>query len=420
MGFQLQRCPMLANLAFSNVAFPPLNGNGPRRVSAATERSPRAIELRPAPRRNPDGGTEARKNLLSRLLIDEEESLNRLYNIVSQVGLHIIFLDEKERFVGRFGDATRGDHQAACVERKLIQNFIEKAKSRLAVPIFDAAGGLLGFLDVLPANGDRTGEASTLASIVLRTTARAIEERSFRKQYRQEWIIALASAEGGGPGILLAVDGHQRIVGADRHARSTLAARNINLGSAPTLWALFEKDAALFRNRTFGDVRAALVTTDHTQVWTAVVTPPETGASHQNSPDYITLHSRPRLDSIGRFRRSEPPAPSAGGLTPRALQRIREYIEAHLTENIELETLADIARLSKWHFARAFKQSVGTPPHCYLIQRRLERAQELVAETDLSLAQIALQSGFGDQSHFSRRFRMFFGATPRSFRWSKR
>jgi AraC-like DNA-binding protein len=411
---------MLANLDFSTVALRSLKVNGSRPVSAATERSPEALELRPIPGGCVDGGTESREESLSRLLTDEEESLNRLYNIVSQVGLHISFLDEKERFIGRFGDATKGGHQAAHVERTLNRNFGEKAKSWLAVPIFNAGGGLLGFLDVLPTNGDLTGEALTLASVVMQTTARAIEERSFRKQYRREWIIALAPAECGDRGILLAVDGHQRIVGADRNARSTLCARNINLGSAPTLWTFFEKDAALFRNRNIGDVRAALVTTDSTQVWTAIVTPPQSVGSRYPIPEYSSLHSRPRLDSIGRFRRSEPPAPSAGGLTPRALQRIREYIEAHLTENIELETLADIAGLSKWHFARAFKQSVGTPPHCYLTQRRLERAQELLAETDLSLAQIALQSGFSDQSHFSRRFRIFFGATPRSFRWSKR
>jgi AraC-like DNA-binding protein len=102
------------------------------------------------------------------------------------------------------------------------------------------------------------------------------------------------------------------------------------------------------------------------------------------------------------------------------LQRVREYVEEHLSENIELETLADIAGLSKWHFARAFKQSVGTPPHFYLVQRRLERAQELLAETDLPLAQIALKIGFSDQSHFSRRFRTLLGLTPRSFRRSKR
>jgi AraC-like DNA-binding protein len=410
---------MLANLDFSDLALRPLNGNGPRRMGTAAERSPRTVQLLPAPRQHADDATEVRKETLSQLLIDEEESLNRLYNIVSQVGLHISFLDEKERVIGRFGDTIKGDQQAAYVERPLNLNFTEKAKSWLAVPIFDAESGLLGFMDVLPTNGGLTGEASTLTSVVMRTTARAIEERSFRKQYRREWIIALTSAEGS-PGILMAVDGNQRIVGADRHARSLLSASNINLGSAQTLWAVFEKDAGLFRNRNIGDVHSALVTRGTTQVWSAIVTPPESGPLHQHSPEYTTMHSRPRLDSIGRFRRPQSSTPSVGGLTPRSLQRIREYIEVHLTENIELEALADIAGLSKWHFARAFKQSVGTPPHCYVIQRRLELARELLAETDLSLAQIALQSGFSDQSHFSRRFRMFFGATPRSFRWSKR
>ena len=220
---------MLANLDFSDVALRPLNGNGPRRVGTDAERSPRTVQLLPAPRRHAGDATKVRKETLSQLLIDEEESLNRLYNIVSQVGLHISFLDEKERVIGRVGDATNGDQQAAYVERPLNLNFAEKAKSWLAVPIFDAESGLLGFMDVLPSNGGLIGEASTLTSVVMRTTARAIEERSFRKQYRREWIIALTSVEGS-PGILMAVDGNQRIVGADRHARSLLSASNISLG----------------------------------------------------------------------------------------------------------------------------------------------------------------------------------------------
>jgi AraC-like DNA-binding protein len=396
-------------------------------------------------------------------LVDEEESLNRLHNIVSQVGLRILFFDENGRLVGRYGSGTKDDHQTAYAERTFNSLSAEKVKqgqnrarigvteiqeteetsqssssehgrpvvidyppsisaqipslSCLAAPIFDAEGELLGFLDVLPTNGDLSREASTLAHTVTWRTARAIEERSFRKRYRREWTIALASPEGGGRGILLAVDGQQRIVGADQHARSTLFAK---LGSSPTLWALFEKDAALFRNRSIGDIHAALMTVVGAQIWTAIVTPPESDALRRHNTEYTTLHSRPRLDSIGCFRQSAPQASSVGGLTPRALQRIREYIEGHLAENIELETLADIAGLSKWHFARAFKQTVGTPPHFHLIQRRLERAQELLSETNLSLGQIALRSGFSDQSHFSRRFRMFLGVTPRSFRWSKR
>jgi AraC-like DNA-binding protein len=420
-------------------------------------------DRRPAPRGYADGRLAVREELLSPLLVDEEESLNRLHNIVSQVGLRILFFDENGRLVGRYGSVTKDDHQTACAERTFNSLSAEKVKqgqnrarigvteiqeaeetsqsfssehgrtvvidyppsiptqipslSCLAAPIFDAEGGLLGFLDVLPTNGDLSREASTLARTVTWRTARAIEERSFRKRYRQEWTIALAPPDGGGRGILLAVDGQQRIVGADQHARSTLSAK---LGSNPTLWALFEKDAALFRNSSIGDIHAALVTIVSAQIWMAIVTPPESDALRRHNTEYTTLHSRPRLDSIGCFRHSAPQASSVGGLTPRALQRIREYIEGHLAENIELEMLADIAGLSKWHFARAFKQTVGTPPHFYLIQRRLERAQELLAETNLSLGQIALRSGFSDQSHFSRRFRMFLGVSPRSFRWSKR
>ena len=367
-----------------------------------------------------EGGFEVRDQSLSRLLVDEEESLNRLHNIVSQVGLRILFFDEKERFAGRYGSATKGDHQAAYAERTDNRGSAKRVKSCLAAPIFDAESGLLGFLDALPTHGELTGEASTLARTVMRTTARAIEERSFRKRYRREWIIALAPPDGGDYGLLLAVDGQQRIVGADRHAGSTLSASNVNLGSGPTLWALFEKDAALFRARNFGDIHTTVVAVGSAQIWNAIVTPPISRALHQHVPEYTSLHFRPRLDLIGCVHPSAPPDYSVGGLAPRALQRVREYVEEHLSENIELETLADIAGLSKWHFARAFKQSVGTPPHFYLVQRRLERAQELLAETDLPLAQIALKIGFSDQSHFSRRFRTLLGLTPRSFRRSKR
>jgi AraC family transcriptional regulator len=111
---------------------------------------------------------------------------------------------------------------------------------------------------------------------------------------------------------------------------------------------------------------------------------------------------------------------ASGGLTPRTLQRVRDYIEAHLADHIELEALAGTAGLSLWYFARAFKKSVGVPPHHYVMQRRLECAQELLADSNLSLAQISVRSGFSDQSHFSRRFRLLFGVTPSQFRRSKR
>jgi len=109
-----------------------------------------------------------------------------------------------------------------------------------------------------------------------------------------------------------------------------------------------------------------------------------------------------------------------GGVPPRALRRVREFIEAHLEESISIQALARIAGLSMYHFARAFKQSEGMTPHEYVIQRRVQRAKNLLAETDLPLSEIALAAGFSDQSHCARRFREHVGVTPTNYRWSLR
>ena len=99
---------------------------------------------------------------------------------------------------------------------------------------------------------------------------------------------------------------------------------------------------------------------------------------------------------------------------------MREYIDGRLADSISLDAMAAVAELSRCHFARAFKQSVGTSPHAYVVQRRLDRAERLLADTDLSLCQVALDSGFSDQSHFSSCFRKSFGESPRSFRRARR
>jgi transcriptional regulator GlxA family with amidase domain len=99
---------------------------------------------------------------------------------------------------------------------------------------------------------------------------------------------------------------------------------------------------------------------------------------------------------------------------------VREYILAHVEENISLQALAAIVGLSRFHFTRAFKQSEGVTPHRFLLQCRVKRVQELLAATELPLSQIALAAGFSDQSHCSRRFRELVGITPSRYRWSTR
>jgi transcriptional regulator GlxA family with amidase domain len=105
-----------------------------------------------------------------------------------------------------------------------------------------------------------------------------------------------------------------------------------------------------------------------------------------------------------------------GGLPPRALQRVLGYVEAHLEKNISIQALSEIAGLSKFHFARTFKHSKGMTPHEYTLQCRVRRAQRLLSETDMPLSEIALASGFSDQSHCARRFRQETGLTPSQYR----
>jgi AraC-like DNA-binding protein len=87
---------------------------------------------------------------------------------------------------------------------------------------------------------------------------------------------------------------------------------------------------------------------------------------------------------------------------------------------MDLAELASIARLSVYHFAGAFKQTAGVTPHHYLVRRRIERAQEMLARSDLPLSVVALANGFSDQRHLARLFQQPVGTTPRQFRWSQR
>jgi AraC family transcriptional regulator len=105
-----------------------------------------------------------------------------------------------------------------------------------------------------------------------------------------------------------------------------------------------------------------------------------------------------------------------GGLTRLRLKRALDYIQANLGSEIHLEDLARAVGLSPFHFAKLFKLSTGSTPHQYVLQRRLERATELLRSAELSLSEVALECGFADQSHFANVFRRFMGVTPSQFR----
>jgi AraC family transcriptional regulator len=105
-----------------------------------------------------------------------------------------------------------------------------------------------------------------------------------------------------------------------------------------------------------------------------------------------------------------------GGLSVAARRRLRDFIDAHLTQPLTLGDLAEVACLSEFHLARMFRASFGLPPAAWIAQQRLDRARTLLRTTTLPLEQVALRCGYANSSHLSHRFRAALGATPSAFR----
>jgi AraC family transcriptional regulator len=122
---------------------------------------------------------------------------------------------------------------------------------------------------------------------------------------------------------------------------------------------------------------------------------------------YTACPPGPCVTSIDRFR-------------PRAVRRAIEYMRANLSHSVRLEDIAGAVGLSIFHFSRTFRHTTGLPPHRYLTHARIERVKVLLLESEQSLAAIADETGFSDQSHMSKIFRRLAGTTPKQFRDSRR
>lgn len=103
----------------------------------------------------------------------------------------------------------------------------------------------------------------------------------------------------------------------------------------------------------------------------------------------------------------------SGGLSKARLQQAIAYIQEHLDQDLSLDQIAAAINLSAYHFSRLFKQSTGLAPHQYQIRCRVERAKELLQASEMTIADIATQVGFYDQSHLSRHFKRIIGVSPK-------
>jgi AraC family transcriptional regulator len=109
-----------------------------------------------------------------------------------------------------------------------------------------------------------------------------------------------------------------------------------------------------------------------------------------------------------------------GGLTPPQVRRAKELLTADLEGSLSLAAIARECGLSPSHFARAFRQTVGQPPHRWLAAYRVEQAKSMLLGSDLPLINIALACGFGEQSYFTRVFTRAVGTSPGAWRRARR
>jgi AraC-like DNA-binding protein len=386
---------------------------------------------------------------LHSFLLQAQEEIDRLYAIVRPqsyvvllcnsdgVAIHHRGDESKEHEFKQWGiwlggvwservEGTNGIGTCITDRRPVLVHCAEHFRSRhtrlscAGAPIFDPQGGLLAVLDVSKLHQQSDDQSFPLLLQTVIVSARAIEERIFREHFQHCWILAAAPSDDLESSLLLAIDDEQSIIGGDQAARRFFALSDKSVVDGFPLSAAFAYDRSLFRRTADRDIPVRLMSArGDGRGWSALLTPPLSRSKVARSWAEAVVHSRPRISTLGDLMVAAAPEPSRGGLSPAVARRVCDYIEGHLDEKMRLDGLAAMSGLSTDHFARAFHRSVGMPPHTYLLRRRLEHVEHMLRETRAPLSEIALATGFSDQSHLARHFRRWAGMSPRQVRWTE-
>jgi AraC family transcriptional regulator len=173
-------------------------------------------------------------------------------------------------------------------------------------------------------------------------------------------------------------------------------------------------------DRSIADVRLHDVLKTHDPVVTAAVAAITREAQQESlgtalyveaAATQLAVHLLRKYASVTFREPSE-----RGCLSPAQVRRLTEYIDSRLHESPNLETLAAVAGLGLWSFTRYFRESFGRTPHAYIIERRIDRAQRLLAQGRMPIKEVASHCGFADQAHMTRVFRTHLGTTPAALR----
>ncbi len=120
--------------------------------------------------------------------------------------------------------------------------------------------------------------------------------------------------------------------------------------------------------------------------------------------------------AILRNLQAADPNAAKHNIAPHKMRLITSYIDAHSDQQIRIDTLAALADISKFHFARMFKQETGLSPYQYVLRHRIRKLRGLLMDSRKSLAELAFEVGFSSQSHMSETFRKVVGISPGKYR----
>ena len=372
------------------------------RVTSGSVNSPPApVVDRPAQN---DACTPAVSSALScpaRLRDACREEICRLAQIVRELSCHALLRGTDGSVIPL---STTGDREISAPI---------SCEPTVSAPIYNYDGSDMATIALLEDTGVMVEPTEHVLRVLIRSTARAMSERWFRLFHRREWIIAARREDETHTSIILAVDRNRTLIGADHAAREFLETTGRRFEPGLSISEFFGCDFTPGRGRRYCDVALRLRSSATSSSWLALITPPDLGAVQGR--ERLQLHTRPRLDALDRGslaaeqeRHRELPA--------RMVTSIEKYIDLNLEKDLSVEELASHVRMSTSYFTRSFRSSVGLTPHAYVMRRRLLRAQELIASTELPLIDIAVATGFADQSHFSRRFHQMTGVSPRTYR----
>jgi AraC-like DNA-binding protein len=276
-------------------------------------------------------------------------------------------------------------------------------------------GRPFAMLGYLGAHSNLAETAVGVLGALLRQAARSISERWFRLHHRNDWIVAAAPVSNPDHGVLFALDQQLKVRGTGFGASEALGLRFQATGSQD--WEdVFTAVTPMPTMRGRADSPVRLKAVGGGQAWIALFSGPDVRAGEAWSSD-VLLHARPRLHQLATVAaRESEQGPSVPSLTTGMRRRVEEFIENRLGMPLTVEDIAQAAGMSCSHFTRAFRNVLKMTPHRYVMWRRLLKAQELIKTSTASLAEIAVVSGFSDQSHLCRLFHQQLGESPSRYR----